>query len=72
MACRWGREHATPELAFDSTGPSCVVSPSGKFLARMDSGEGIVVGRIDIAAAELGRWTSIATYREDRRPDLYR
>jgi predicted amidohydrolase len=72
MACRTGREHATPDLAFDSTGPSCVVSPSGKFLARLDAGEGIVVGRIDIAAKELDRWTGIATYRQDRRPDLYR
>lgn len=72
MACRTGREHATPELAFDSTGPSCVVSPSGKFIARLDCGEGIVLGRIDIPAAELERWTDIATYRIDRRPDLYR
>ena len=52
--------------------PSCVVSPSGKFLARMDAGEGIVVGHIDVPAAEMDRWTGIATYRIDRRPDLYR
>jgi predicted amidohydrolase len=72
MACRTGRESAAPGLAFDSTGPSCVVSPSGKFIARLDAGEGVVVGRIDIAAEEMDRWTSIATYRIDRRPDLYR
>jgi predicted amidohydrolase len=72
MACRTGREHAAPGVAFDSTGPSCVVSPSGKFLARLDVGEGIVVGRIDISAEEMNRWTGIATYRIDRRPDLYR
>ena len=72
MACRTGRESAGPDIAFDSTGPSCVVSPSGKFLARMDAGEGIVVGHIDIPAAEMDRWTGIATYRIDRRPDLYR
>ena len=72
MACRTGREVAAPDVAFDSTGPSCVVSPSGKFLARIDAGEGIVVGHIDISAAEMDRWTSIATYRNDRRPDLYR
>ena len=72
MACRTGREHAAPEVAFDSTGPSCVVSPSGKFLARLDVGEGIAVGRINIPAEEMDRWTGIATYRADRRPDLYR
>jgi len=72
MACRTGHETAGPNIAFDSTGPSCVVSPSGKFIARMDYGEGIVVGRVDIPAAEMDRWTNIATYREDRRPDLYR
>jgi predicted amidohydrolase len=72
MACRTGREHAAPEVAFDSTGPSCVLSPSGKFLARLDVGEGIAVGRINIPAEEMDRWTGIATYRVDRRPDLYR
>lgn len=72
MACRTGREVAAPDIAFDSTGPSCVISPSGKFLARMDVGEGLVVGRIDIPAAEMDRWTGIASYRIDRRPDLYR
>jgi hypothetical protein len=49
-----------------------VIAPSGKFLARLDIGEGIAVGKVDIAAAELERWTGIATYRADRRPDLYR
>ena len=72
MACRTGRESAGPDLAFDSMGPSCVIAPSGKFLARLDVGEGIAVGKVDIAAAELDRWTGIATYRADRRPDLYR
>lgn len=72
MACRSGREYATPDMPFDSTGPSCVISPSGKFLARMDCGEGLAVGRIDIPARELSGWTGVATYRGDRRPDLYR
>jgi predicted amidohydrolase len=53
-------------------GPSCVVAPSGKFLARLDVGEGIAIGKVDIAASELDRWKAIATYRADRRPDLYR
>jgi predicted amidohydrolase len=72
MACRTGHESAGPNLAFDSTGPSCVVSPSGKFLARLDIGEGLAVGKVDIPGAEMDRWTNIATYRIDRRPDLYR
>jgi predicted amidohydrolase len=72
MACRTGRESATPDLAFDSTGPSCVVSPSGKFIARLDVGEGIAIGKVDISHSDMERWTNIATYRIDRRPDLYR
>lgn len=72
MACRAGHEAAGPNLAFDSMGPSCVMSPSGKFIARLDRGEGIAVGKISIAATDMQRWTSIATYRTDRRPDLYR
>jgi predicted amidohydrolase len=72
MSCRTGHEVAGPSLAFDSMGPSCVISPSGKFLARLDVGEGLAIGRVDIAEAEMTRWTNIATYRIDRRPDLYR
>jgi predicted amidohydrolase len=72
MACRTGHETAGPNLAFDSMGPSCVISPSGKFLARLDIGEGIAIGKVDIKKADMDRWTGIATYREDRRPDLYR
>jgi predicted amidohydrolase len=72
MACRTGHEAAGANMAFDSMGPSCVISPSGKFLARLDIGEGIAIGKVDIAKSEMDRWTSIATYRKDRRPDLYR
>jgi predicted amidohydrolase len=71
MACRTGHETAGPNLAFDSMGPSCVISPSGKFIARLDIGEGLAIGKVRIAAAEMDRWSGIATYREDRRPDLY-
>jgi 5-aminopentanamidase len=71
MACRTGREHATADLAFDSIGPSCVVSASGKFLARVVDGEGVAVATVDLADPELNRWRAIATYRKDRREDLY-
>jgi len=72
MSCRTGHERATPTLAFDSFGPSCVVAPSGKVLASVQEGEGLALAHIDIKAAELERWRSIATYRKDRRPELYR
>jgi 5-aminopentanamidase len=72
MACRVGHETAGPNLAFDSMGPSCVISQSGKFIARLDRGEGLAVGKIAIKGADLERWQSIATYRADRRPELYR
>lgn len=72
MSCRTGHEVAAPNLEFDSFGPSCVVSPSGKLLARVVDGEGIAVAHVDIAAADLDRWRGIATYRMDRRPELYR
>jgi predicted amidohydrolase len=72
MACRTGHEVAAPGLAFDSFGPSCVASPSGKILARVQEGEGMALARVDIAATDLEKWRSIATYRLDRRPELYR
>jgi predicted amidohydrolase len=71
MSCRVGHEVAGPDLAFDSFGPSCVVSPSGKILARILDGEGLAVAHVDIPEAEIERWRGIATYRGDRRPELY-
>lgn len=72
MACRSGRESLPPDLVFDSIGLSCVVSPSGQVVAQIERGEGVALGRIDVAAADLDRWSGIATYRADRRPELYR
>jgi predicted amidohydrolase len=72
MACRTGRESINPELTFDCFGASCVVSPSGKFLARHVDGEGIAVAHVDIKEAELDKWRAIASYRGDRRPELYK
>jgi 5-aminopentanamidase len=71
MSCRTGHEVAAPGLEFDSFGPSCVASPSGKILARVQEGEGMALARVDIAAEDLERWRGIATYRKDRRPELY-
>ena len=72
MANRVGREEAAPGLAFTSLGHSCIAGPSGKILAALTEGEGLAVARIDIAQEDLDRWRSIATYRQDRRPELTR
>jgi predicted amidohydrolase len=72
MANRVGHEVAAPGIEFDSFGHSCVASPSGRILASLSAGEGVAVAKLDIADADLERWRSIATYRRDRRPELYR
>lgn len=71
MADRVGRESPAPDLDFDALGYSCVAGPSGKILASVPQGEGLAVARIDMPAEELDKWRGIATYREDRRPELY-
>ncbi len=71
MANRVGRESAGPDIEFDSAGYSCVAGPSGRILASIPGGEGIAIARIDISAEDLAKWRSIATYRQDRRPELY-
>jgi predicted amidohydrolase len=70
MANRVGTEEAAPGLSFKSLGYSCVAGPSGKILASVPEGEGIAVARIDYAQEDLDRWHGIATYRQDRRPEL--
>lgn len=66
MANRVGRE-----IGFDSLGHSCIAGPSGRILASLPAGEGLAVADIDLAAEDLERWRAIATYRSDRRPELY-
>ncbi|MCZ4353930.1 carbon-nitrogen hydrolase family protein [Roseovarius aestuarii] len=61
-----------PEAGFTSLGQSCVVAPSGKVLAAAGNGEGIAHAEIQYQSDDLDRWRSIATYRQDRRLDLYR
>ena len=65
-----GTEEAAPGRSFKSLGYSCVAGPSGKILASVPEGEGIAVARIDVAQEDLDRWHGIASYREDRRPEL--
>ncbi|MGH7185558.1 MAG: nitrilase-related carbon-nitrogen hydrolase, partial [Pseudomonadota bacterium] len=67
MANRVGRE-----MDFDSLGHSCIVAPSGKILASVPAGEGLAIADVRFAPEDLARWRRIATYREDRRPEIYR
>lgn len=71
MADRVGREALDASLVFDSLGHSTIAGPSGRVLAAVPAGEGVAVARIEYAEADLVRWRSIATYRADRRPELY-
>lgn len=60
-----------PEAEFQSLGHSCVVAPSGKVLSSAGTAEGIAHAEICYQSEDLERWRAIATYRQDRRPDLY-
>lgn len=71
MADRVGREALNESLVFDSLGYSTIAGPSGRILAAVPSGEGVTVARIDYAEADLAKWRGVATYRADRRPELY-
>jgi predicted amidohydrolase len=61
-----------PEAGFESLGHSCVVAPSGKLLASVGGAQGFAAADIAYESEDLARWRSIATYRDDRRPDLYK
>jgi predicted amidohydrolase len=59
------------EMGFDSVGHSCIASPSGQILASVAGGEGLAVADIDFKAEDLQKWRAIATYHQDRRPEVY-
>lgn len=62
-----------PEAGFDSIGHSCVVAPSGRIMASVGDAQGIAAAPVLWhGSGELERWRSVATYRQDRRPELYR
>jgi predicted amidohydrolase len=60
------------EVGFDSLGHSCIAAPSGKVLASIPAGEGVAVADLGLPHDDLERWRSIATYRRDQRPEIYR
>ena len=66
MASRVGMEEG-----WKSLGHSCVCLPSGSFAARIEDGEGMTVGTVELDSPEWDTWRSIATYVPDRRLDLY-
>lgn len=73
MADRVGRETLDPPgIVFESLGHSCVAGPSGQILAALPAGEGIALADIAFPEADVAKWRAIATYKADRRPELYR
>jgi predicted amidohydrolase len=65
MSCRFGSEGDI--IGF---GHSCVVSPSGRILARLGEGEGVTSAEIPMD--RVADFRKLATYFEDRRVELYR
>uniref|UniRef100_UPI003B525FB4 carbon-nitrogen hydrolase family protein n=1 Tax=Roseovarius indicus TaxID=540747 RepID=UPI003B525FB4 len=60
-----------PEWQFDSIGHSCIVAPSGKVVASLGRSVGAASHEVVFEDEDLDRWRAIATYRADRRPELY-
>ncbi|MBB5791194.1 carbon-nitrogen hydrolase family protein [Jiangella mangrovi] len=56
---------------FTSIGHSTIASASGRVLASLGSEEGVTTAQLETDDEDTRRWSSIATYRADRRPDLY-
>ena len=64
-------DRAGVEAGWRSLGGSTVASPTGRVLAALGADEGVATAMIDIASADFARWSELATYVRDRRPDLY-
>ncbi|SEE87693.1 carbon-nitrogen hydrolase family protein [Jiangella alba] len=56
---------------FTSIGHSTIAGPSGRVLASLDAAEGLAVADLVTDDADARRWSGLATYRADRRPELY-
>lgn len=61
-----------PEWVFDSIGHSCIVAPSGMRVASAGKARGMALAQIAFSGEDLDRWKAVATYLDDRRPDIYR
>ena len=59
------------EEGWKSLGHSCIAAPSGAHLAKIDDGEGVAVAAIELDHADWEQWRTVATYLDDRQPELY-
>jgi predicted amidohydrolase len=64
-------DRAGVEAGWHSLGGSTVAAPTGRVLATLGADEGIAMATIDPASADFARWSEVATYIRDRRPELY-
>lgn len=60
------------EEGWKSLGHSCIAAPSGGFLAKVDEGEGVAVASLELDHPDWQQWRTVATYLDDRQPDLYK
>ena len=59
------------EEGWKSLGHSCIAAPSGGYLANIGEGEGVAVATLELDHADWKQWRTVATYFDDRRPNLY-
>ena len=59
------------EAGWRSLGCSTVAAPTGRVLATLGADEGMALATVDVASADFVRWSEVATYVHDRRPELY-
>ena len=64
-------DRAGVEAGWRSLGGSTVAAPTGRVLASLGADEGIALATIDVASSDFVRWSEVATYMHDRRPELY-
>jgi predicted amidohydrolase len=59
------------EGGWTSLGGSTVASPTGQALVALGAEEDIAVAKVETGSVDLARWSEVATYLADRRPELY-
>jgi len=64
-------DRAGVEAGWRSLGGSTVAAPTGRVLASLGADEGLALATIDVASSDFVRWSEVATYMHDRRPELY-
>jgi predicted amidohydrolase len=64
-------DRAGVEGGWRSLGYSTVAAPTGRVLASLGADEGMATATIDLASSDFARWSQVATYVNDRRPELY-